>query len=235
MEILNSPKSSREAGGKLDLGAADCAEEVVNEVEMESVADSQRSRTPSPTPARWGSRMPVPPGGRTTLTLVPVTPTKGSKRMAMGTLRPKSHLCLVFVCAAPIGLAAASALEQIIAAIARGEKKMEEKVAALEVQMMEGMGALAADENEREVRMAARLLARGGKEEEAGSEAPSHRRHRDGDAGKGDLGSQAVDGSGGADGEKEGGIRRGEEGSGGTQPAASSSAYAAAERCACYR
>ena len=47
----------------------------------------------------------------------------------------------------PIGFAAASALEQILAAVARVEKKMEEKVAALEARMMEGIGSLAAEEN----------------------------------------------------------------------------------------
>jgi len=35
---------------------------------------------------------------------------------------------------------------------------MEEKVMALEARMMEGMGALAADVNEREARVAARLM-----------------------------------------------------------------------------
>ena len=36
---------------------------------------------------------------------------------------------------------------------------MEEKVTALEARMVEGMGALAADENKREARVAARLMA----------------------------------------------------------------------------
>jgi len=47
------------------------------------------------------------------------------------------------------GFAAASALEQILAAIAGAAWRMEEKVTTLEARMMEGMGAQAADENER--------------------------------------------------------------------------------------
>jgi len=42
-ETLNSAKRSREAaGGELDVGAADWAEEVAIEVEMEGVADADR-------------------------------------------------------------------------------------------------------------------------------------------------------------------------------------------------
>jgi len=59
----------------------------------------------------------------------------------------------------PAGFAAALALEQILAAIAGVEQKMEEKVTALEARMMVGMGVLAADENEREARVVARLMA----------------------------------------------------------------------------
>jgi len=146
-ETLNSAKSSREGGGKLDVGADDWAEEVANEVEMAGVAGSERSTTPTPTPARWPSATPVP-----------VTPTKGNKRMAMGTPRPNRHTRPALR-PMPAGFAAASALEQILAAIAGVEQKMEEKVTALEARMMEGMGALAADENEREARVAARLMA----------------------------------------------------------------------------
>ena len=72
VETLNSAKSSGEGGGKLDVGADEWAEEVANEVEMAGVAGSQRSTTPTPTPARWPRATPVP-----------VTPTKGNKRMAM--------------------------------------------------------------------------------------------------------------------------------------------------------
>jgi len=158
-ETLNSAKSCGEGVGKLDVGVVDWAEAVANEVEMEGVVDSERSRTPSPTPTRWGSTSPAAPKGRTTPTPVLVTPTKGSKRMAMGTPRPKRLCRPVLARPALIGFAAASALEQILAAAARVEKKMEEKVTALEAQMMEGIGSLAAEENEREVRMAAGLLA----------------------------------------------------------------------------
>ena len=130
----------------MDVGADDCAEEVANEVEMAGVAGYERSMTLTPTPARWPSATPVP-----------VTPTKGNKQMAMGTPRPNRHTRPA-VRPMPTGFAAASVLEQILAAIAGVEQKMEEKVTALEVQMMEGMGALTADENEREARVAARLM-----------------------------------------------------------------------------
>jgi len=131
----------------LDVGADEWAEEVANEVEMAGVAGSERSTTPTPTPARWPSATPVP-----------VTLTKGNKRMAIGTPRPNRHTRPA-VRPMPAGFAAASALEQILAAIAGVEQKMEEKVTALEARMMEGMGALAADEHEREARVAARLMA----------------------------------------------------------------------------
>jgi len=65
------------------------------------------------TPARW-----------TTPTPVPVTPTKGSKRMAVGTRRPIRHSRPARLM--PVGFAAASALDQILAAIAGMERKMEE-------------------------------------------------------------------------------------------------------------
>ena len=158
-ETLNSAKSFGEGVGKLDVGAVDWAEAVANEVEMEGVVDSERSRTPSPTPARCGSTAPAAPKVRTTPTPVLVTLTKGSKRMAMGTPRPNRLRWQVLACPALNRFAAALALEQILAALARMEKKMEKKVAALEARMMEGIGSLAAGENEREVRMAVGLLA----------------------------------------------------------------------------
>jgi len=157
-ETRNSAKSFGQGVWKLDVEAVDWAEVVANEVEMEGVVDSERSRTPSPTPARWWSAAPAAPKGRTTPTPVLVTPTKGSKRMAMRTPRPNRLRRPALAHPTPIGFAAASALEQILAAVARVEKKMEEKVAALEARMMDGIGVLAA-ENEREVRMAAGLLA----------------------------------------------------------------------------
>ena len=146
-ETRNSAKSYGEGGGKLDVGADDWAEEVANKMEMASVAGSERSITPTPTPARWPSAIPVP-----------VTLTKGNKRMAMGTLRANRHTRPA-VRPMPAGFPAASVLEQILAAIAGVERKMEEKVTALEARMMEGMGALAADENERKARVAAKLMA----------------------------------------------------------------------------
>jgi len=48
--------------------------EMANEVEMEGGAVPERVATPTPTPARWGTPMPVP-----------VTPTKGSKESAAPT------------------------------------------------------------------------------------------------------------------------------------------------------
>ena len=59
----------------------------------------------------------------------------------------------------PAGFAAASALEQILAAITGVEWRMEEKVSMLEARMTEGREARAANKNESEVRAAARLLA----------------------------------------------------------------------------
>jgi hypothetical protein len=137
-EIQNTARSARQGSGRLDVGASDWAEEVANEEEMQEA--DERATIMTPTPARWpGTPRPRP---------VPVTPTKGSKRMAMGTPRPTRQ----YRPAArpmPAGFAAASALDQILAAIAGVERRMEEKVAALEARMMEGMGALAADENVR--------------------------------------------------------------------------------------
>jgi len=138
VETRNSAKSAGEGGGRLEVGADDWVEEVADEVEMVGVTSSERSTTPTPTPARWPSVTPVP-----------VTPTKGNKRMAMGTPRPNRHtrpaarpIPAGFVARLmPAGFAAASALEQILVAIAGVERKMEEKVAALEARMMEGMRA----------------------------------------------------------------------------------------------
>ena len=79
--------------------------------------------------------------------------------MALGTPKPGRHHRSRAARAAPIGFAAQLALEQILGAVAGMEKKMEEKVARLEARMMEGMGARAAEEKEREIRAAARLLA----------------------------------------------------------------------------
>ena len=88
-ETLNSAKRFGEGGGKLDVGADDWAAKVAVDVwaeevayqspeEMEGGAESDGSGTPTPTPPRW----PIP---------VPVTPTRSSKRMAVGTPRPTRH------------------------------------------------------------------------------------------------------------------------------------------------
>jgi len=147
----------RKGAEGMDVVAVDWAEEMANqsEAEMGGVEDPDRSATQTPTPARWGSGTPAASMPRP----VVVTPTKGSKRMAVGT--PSGAWPRTWAAARPMpaGFAAASALEQILVAIARAEQRMEEKVTALEVRMMEGMGARGADENDREVRAAARLLA----------------------------------------------------------------------------
>jgi len=143
MEVERGARlEGRKGVERMDVAAEDWAEEVANQEEEE------RATTPMPTPARWA-----------TPTSAPVTPTKGSKRMALGTPKPGRHYRSRAARPAPIGFAAQSALEQILGAVARLEKKMEEKVAGLEVRMMEGMGARAAEEEEREKRAAARLLA----------------------------------------------------------------------------
>jgi len=139
---------SKEAGG-MDVAPDDWAEEMAtqSEDEMEGVAAPDRSTTPTPSPARWGSVTPAPSEAHGTPRPVPVTQTKGSKRMAVGTPRRVRPRTWTAARPMPTGFAAASALEQILAAIPGVERKMEEKVTALEARMMEGMGALAADEN----------------------------------------------------------------------------------------
>jgi len=145
----------RKGAEEMDVAVVDWAEEMANqsEAEMGGVEDPDRSTTPTPTPARWGS------GSANALRPVPVTPTKGSERMAVGTPRRTRPHTWAAARPMPAGFAAASALEQIQAAITGVEWRMEEKVSALEAQMTEGREARAADENEREVRAAARLLA----------------------------------------------------------------------------
>jgi len=147
----------RKGAEGMDVAAVDWAEEMANQskAEMGGMEDPDRSTTLTPTPARWGSGTPVTSMPRP----VPVTPTKGSKRMAVGTPRRAWPRTWAAARPMPAGFAAASALEQILVAIAEAERRMEEKVTALEAWMMEGMGALGADKNEREVRAAARLLA----------------------------------------------------------------------------
>jgi len=168
-ETLNSAKALEGRGGKLDVGASDWADEMANEVEMESVADSSGSTTPTP-PTRWPTPTPVP-----------VTPTRGSKRMAMGTPRPIRQTRPT-TRPRPVGGAAAPVLEHVLAAIAGMERRMEEKMAALEGKMMQGMTAITADADaraaglledaeEREKRVAVKLLATEAIESELGQKA----------------------------------------------------------------
>ena len=153
------------------MGAGHWADERANEDEMEGVADSDGSTTPTP-PTRWPTPTPVP-----------VMPTRGSKHMAMamGTPRPASWYRL----AAPpafSGMAVTSVVEQVLAAIAGMERKLEEKVAALEGRMMEGMAAMTADTDgraagvladaeEREKQLATKFLATEAIEGELGQRA----------------------------------------------------------------
>jgi len=69
----------------MDVAVVDWAEEMANQsdAEMGGVEDPDRSTTPTPTPARWGSGTPASGAPRPVL----VTPTKGSKKMAVGTPR----------------------------------------------------------------------------------------------------------------------------------------------------
>jgi len=89
-------------------------------------------------------------------TPVLVTTTKGNKQMAVGTPKATGRRPALLT---PVGFAAASALEQILAAIVGAERKMEAKVAVLKAKMMKGMNALAADAERRKVRPSVRLLA----------------------------------------------------------------------------
>ena len=151
-----------------DVAVDEWVEEVVKESEdkMEGMAGLDRSAAPSPTPARWGSMMPVSPAGRTRPTPVPVTPTRGSKRMAMGTPRPIRHYQPMALPGSTAGLV----LKQILAAVARVERKMEEKarkveeaveaaVARWDARLVEGLSAVLGVVGEREERLVARLLA----------------------------------------------------------------------------
>jgi len=141
----------------MDVAADEWVEEVANqsEDEMEGVTGPDGSTTPTPTPVLW----PVP-------TPVLVTPSRGSKRMAMamGMPRPDRH-------------SRPTALAQILTVIARVERKvesverkMEARVQALDSFMMEGITAVVADADaqaiaimadaeERERRLATELLS----------------------------------------------------------------------------
>jgi len=173
---LNSGEGSSKGVGRegskgvdgRDVAVEDWVEEVVNqsEDEMEGVAGPGRSATPSPTPGRWGSVSAVSPAGCTRPTPVPVTPNRGSKRMAMGTPRPIRHYPPV----SHPGSAAGSVLKQILAAVARVEWKMEEKarkveeaveaaVARWDARLVERLSAVLGKVGEMEERMVARLRA----------------------------------------------------------------------------
>ena len=73
----------RKGAEEMDVAVVDWAEEMANqsEAKMGGVEEPDRSTTPTPTPARWGS------GSANAPKPVPVTPTKESKRMAVGTPR----------------------------------------------------------------------------------------------------------------------------------------------------
>jgi len=173
---LNSAEGSSEgvgmAGSKGVEGRDVAVDEWVEEEakqskdEMEGVVGPDRSAAQSPTPARWGSMMSVSSVGRTRPTPVPVTLTRGSKRMVMGTPRPIRH----YQPMALLGSEAGSVLKQILAAVARVERKMEEKarkveeapevaVARWDARLVEGLSAVLGEVGEREKRLAARLLA----------------------------------------------------------------------------
>jgi len=134
---------------------------------IESMAEPDRLATPpSPTPARWATPTPVP-----------VTPTRGSKRraVAVGTPRPQQVVLPPWrqVGIPSQGWTSGAALGEVMAAIAAAEARltyrMEERVVALERKMVEGMAALSADAEgrlqpqadaeEREKRVAVKLLA----------------------------------------------------------------------------
>lgn len=107
----------------------DWSEEVANHREgREGVAASAL--------ARWGTPTPVP-----------ATLTQGNKRMAVCSRRP-ARQARPKVLPMPTGFAAASALELILAAIARAEQRTEER-----------FRTLAAEAEEREKRIHAKLLA----------------------------------------------------------------------------
>jgi len=98
---LNSGEgSSKGVGGAGSKGVdgrdevvEDWVEEVANqsEDEMERVTGPGRSATPSPTPCRWGSVSVVSLAGHTRPTPVPITLTRGGKKLAMGTPRRIRH------------------------------------------------------------------------------------------------------------------------------------------------
>jgi hypothetical protein len=145
VETPKTAKSLGMEGGKLDVGAGDWAEEVANEIAMEGVADSDR--LVSPTPARWATPTPAP-----------TTPTKGNKRMALGTPRPPRRTAKP-ARPPPVGFAAAAALVQILEAVAQSEQRTEERAARREERLREALAVAAADAAAREERVLGTLLA----------------------------------------------------------------------------
>jgi len=132
----------------MSITADDSAEEVANQEE------SERITTPTPTPARWA-----------TPTLVPVTPSRGSKRMAVGTPnhhRPRRATPRPAARSVLAGFAAASGLEQILGAIAQVEWKLAGAVSKWQGNMVEGLAAVMAHVEEMEKRLAVKLLAMDG-------------------------------------------------------------------------
>jgi hypothetical protein len=173
---LNGAESAYKAGGMeggqgfgMEEGTAgsDWAEEMVNqsEDEMEGVAGPDKTTTPTPTPARWATPTPVP-----------VTPTKGSKRMAMGTPRPvRQSRPLARVRPMPTGFAAASALEQILAAIGALEKRtsaMEVAAEARHEQVGLKLRDMVTTAEKRKKELGSKLLALGEIETELAQKAP---------------------------------------------------------------
>jgi len=139
----------------MDVVADDWMEEVAND-EMEGMVSPDRLATPTSTPA-WGSMAPVPSAVHAVLIPVPVIPTRGSKRMAMGALRPIRHYQLVV----HPGPTAKSVLKQILTAMARTEQNlMEGYVVALKGRMMEWMVTTLANTNEGLVRLLADVEVR---------------------------------------------------------------------------
>jgi len=168
------------ADGKGEMVAMDWAEEAPNQTEEEEgrgdVADLDRRATPSPTPARWSTQTPR---------AVPATPSNGNKKraLAVGTPRPPRAVLPPRrqVGIPSQGWTSGAALGEVMASIAAAEAqlayRMEERVAALEQKMMEGMAALSedaegrlrrslADAEEREKRVTVKLLATEGIESE---------------------------------------------------------------------
>jgi hypothetical protein len=159
-QTLNSAETLGEGAGMegnkgvggMSAAVGDWAEEMSQSGdEMEGVAGPDRPETPTPPmPARWATPTPAP-----------VTPTKGKKRMAVGTPRPMKTLRPgTRLASRPglVGFAAQSALECILSAIARVEKRVEDAAAGNDARLVEGIQAVVAEAEAREARLMTRLL-----------------------------------------------------------------------------